>query len=101
MSKATDKKVSSLLLTYALLSLGGLILGTIAGFKLWGILLAGLGNVLLFIVASLVGVFVTLEGMTGEIRKLDDGKDDLIIVLKLGPFSYERKIPPMLTETNE
>ncbi len=39
--------------------------------------------------------------MTGTIRKINDGKDDLMIVLNLGPFSYERKIPPMLTETNE
>lgn len=101
MSKARNKSVTSFLLIYALLSLGGAVLGTIMGFKLWGILLAGLGNVLLFIMASMIGVFVTLEGMTGDICKIEDGKDDLLIILKLGPFSYERKIPPMLTETNE
>ncbi len=60
MSKARNKSVTSLLLIYVLLSLGGVVLGTIAGFKLWGVLLAGLGNVLLFILASLIGVFVTL-----------------------------------------
>ncbi|MFG6375345.1 MAG: hypothetical protein K1W05_05350, partial [Desulfovibrio sp.] len=99
MSKARNKSVTSLLLIYVLLSLGGVVLGTIAGFKLWGVLLAGLGNVLLFILASLIGVFVTLDGMTGTIRKINDGKDALMIVWNFGPFSYERKIPPMLTET--
>ncbi len=86
MSKARNKSVTSLLLIYVLLSLGGVVLGTIAGFKLWGVLLAGLGNVLLFILASLIGVFVTLDGMTGTIRKINDGKDDLMIVLNLGPL---------------
>ncbi len=78
MSKARNKSVTSLLLIYVLLSLGGVVLGTIAGFKLWGVLLAGLGNVLLFILASLIGGFVTLDGMTGTIRKINDGKDDLM-----------------------
>ena len=87
MSKARNKSVTSLLLIYVLLSLGGVVLGTIAGFKLWGVLLAGLGNVLLFILASLIGVFVTLDGMTGTIRKINDGKD------------YP-KTPPLLKKKN-
>ena len=71
----------------------GMMFGQCLGFRTAGIILSGMGVALALMVSMVFGAMVMLHSLEGGVvHRVDDGRDELIIGLKLGPFSYEKVI---------
>ncbi len=82
------------------LSFIGLVFAHLLNCKLAGCVLAGLAIIGVTFGAVLfgaVGVIHSLERC--EARHIMDGRDEVIVGLRLGPFSYSRALP-LAKETN-
>ena len=72
----------------------GMMFGNCLGFRIVGIVLSALGVALAMMCSMFFGSMLMLHALDGAvIAKVYDGKQHLIIGLKLGPFTYNREIP--------
>lgn len=75
----------------------GMMFGQCLGFRSAGIILSGMGVALALMLSILFGAMLMVHAMDGAIvAKVYDGKQHLIIGLKLGPFTYSREIPEVV-----
>ena len=75
----------------------GIMFGQCLGFRSAGIILSGMGVALAMMCSMFFGSILVIHAMDGAIiSKVYDGKQHLIIGLKLGPFSYNREIPEVV-----
>lgn len=71
----------------------GMACGNCLGARIGGIILAGIGMVISMMGAMFFGAMLMLHVLDGATTAtIHDGRKDLIITLKLGPFSYSRVV---------
>ena len=71
----------------------GMMFGQCLGFRSAGIILSGMGVALALMLSMFFGAMVMLHALDGATTAtVHDGRTDIIINLKLGPFSYSRTI---------
>lgn len=72
----------------------GMMFGNCLGFRIVGIVLSALGVTLAMMCSMFFGSMLMLHALDGATTAtVHDGRNDTIISLKLGPFSYSRVIP--------
>lgn len=75
----------------------GMMFGQCLGFRSAGIVLSGMGVALALMLSMFFGAMVMVHALDGAvITKVYDGKQHLIIGLRLGPFTYNREIPEVV-----
>ena len=82
----------ALLITSAFICVGANI-GLFLRMELLGQLLLGLGVCVLVACSAVFGAIATLHSFE-DVRSthINDGRDDVILTLRLGPFHYSRRI---------
>ncbi len=94
MSEVADMWLNILALCTGLAGIG-FVAAVILNCKPLGCLLAGLamiGVTFGAVVFGAVGVIHALKGC--NVQHIQDGRNEVIVVLCLGPFSYRRTLPP-------
>lgn len=83
-----------------LIAFSGWLCADIFGLGLLGKCMAGLGICMLVVTSLFCGGILLLQGLEhAKMRHIHDGKEDVIITLKLGPFSMKQCVP--LQKTGE
>lgn len=83
-----------MLLVGLLCAVLGMTCGNCLGARIGGTVLAGIGMMIAMMGAMFFGAVLMLHALDGATTAtVHDGRNDIIITLKLGPFSYSRVIP--------
>lgn len=83
----------AILLLSTLLSVNGLCFAIVFGLGTVGKILSVIAIFMLITASVSFGNVVLMQAFTGEVQHILDGKDDIILTLKVGPFSYTRIVP--------
>ncbi|MEG2173453.1 MAG: hypothetical protein RRY29_09375 [Desulfovibrionaceae bacterium] len=79
---------------YLLVASSGWLCADLFGLGLLGKSMAALGLCMLVVTSLFCGGILILQGLEhAKIRHINDGKEDVSIVLKLGPFSMTQNVP--------
>ena len=71
----------------------GMACGNCIGAHIGGMVLAGIGMTIAMMGAVFFGAMLMLHALDGATTAtVHDGRNDIIVTLKLGPFSYSRTI---------
>lgn len=71
----------------------GMACGNCIGARIGGMVLAGIGMTIAMMGAMFLGAVLMLHALDGATTAtVHDGRNDIIVTLKLGPFSYSRTI---------
>lgn len=82
----------------AILSLFGLVFANVFNLSSIGKVLSVLAIFILVVESACLGAIAMTNALEAEIEKIYDGKNDVIITLKVGCFTYRRIVPTKILE---
>lgn len=82
-----------ILLLSCLISLNGWCLAAAFNQGFLGKFLTAIAALMLVAGTAVWGAILGLHSLTGKIEQIPDGKNDVMITLRLGPFTYTRIVP--------